>query len=318
MALANVTDWDGKASYGPGATVRYWGKYFRAQRDITVPFFLFSNDTPDSSADWVETSPSQLFGHGGHGGGGHGGGHHGGGGRGGRGGFRGGWGGGGWGWGDPYYVVDPLCDAIGPNGECITYPRSVIIGDDTEKFARAMHERWANLNSIKQMPVGVARILLSGAQQAYNQAASIIAAANLPRPAGFVNTGGKLKWHTDTLATMTDPQAVYAPGNDLKQWVSEAYTALDVADYGASRAGWSTTWSKVADYVAALPKAIAAQVGNVLATAETAAKWGLGITLGVVGLLGYAAYKIVTSETGKRVAGDVATTYLTGGMGGRR
>ena len=51
---------------------------------------------------------------------------------------------------------------------------------------------------------------------------------------------------------------------------------------------------------------------HIVESVESTAKWTAAIALGVVGLLGFVAYKIVTSQTGAAVAGAATHAYLDG------
>lgn len=244
------------------------------------------------------------------GGGGHGGGGHGGGGHGGHGGHGGGNRGrrvyGFWPYGSTYYYDDEhndtQCLEYDRYGNCLVYasPNIEVFG----MFDIAARQR--QMNELKQVPVSVAQILLRGGQQAIDHARALAASKNLPGGGARDKVYWALKWHETELSKLKDtPTAMYASGEDLKKFVMQSFIEANAADEGAVAIDqmWSAMWADIGHAIAALPAAVVAKVSEVVDTAETTAKWTLVIVAGVVGLLGYGAYKILQGPTGQAAVG---------------
>lgn len=336
---AGARPWDNHDSYWTGEVVYYDLKYWRAVRPVEPPFVpaLMSGEVPGESDAWRETSQpaADLLGHRGGGGGGH---HHGGGGGGG-----GRWRGGGWrgGWGYPYaypsaYYTDDIevCDPdLDPDCDEEYVPvvsvlparrRLAVLGMLGPRDIAAKQDQ---MDALKQVPVGAARILLKGGANSTGGMQAIASAianakqpwyrADLPGDTTRKNVQGHLQWHADALDKISDPNAIYASGADLKKWVMQAFIEQNATEEGAAEArqSWSKAWSDWADmwvdiaqFIAALPREIAKKiVENVTGVPLWA--WVAGSAM-LAGLLGYGVYKIASGPAGGVVAGVVARRYL--------
>jgi hypothetical protein len=238
---------------------------------------------------------SEVFGKG-KGGGGH---HH----------HHGGWGGtpwAGWGrYGDPYayepdYFADPIVipvilnpdgthSFLNENGEIEKV--DVLGAIDTGAWQRQM-------NTIKQVPVSVARIMLRSGQDAITRAQAIAAANNLPGDTARQNVKWKLAWHAESLANQKDPNAMYSSGDDLKKWALAAYVEANAAEEGAYwiAQAWSAMWSEIGAAIRALPVQIAQEVNKTAGALLGLPIWAIVVgAVGVVGL-GVAVYSGVRAS----------------------
>jgi hypothetical protein len=162
-----------------------------------------------------------------------------------------------------------------------------------------------DMNNLKNFSVSAAQILLRNGQAAIDRAIAVGKQRSLPGESKRNEVFWKLKWHADKLASlMSTPSAVYESGNDLKEWVTRAFIEGNAAEEGSATldVAWASMMAEIRQNIAAIP-----------AAAATAGKWTLGITLGVVGLAGYAAYKLINSELGHTVVGAATHAYVGGG-----
>lgn len=182
-------------------------------------------------------------------------------------------------------------------------------------------------NTLKQVPVSVARILVKNGTDAINHANSVAQSKNSiitgPFPGGSDRAivQGKLQWHANTLAGLSDPAAMYASGDDLKKVVTSAYIESNAADEGAAwiSASWSQLWVDIKVAIAALPQQAAKlaaegakDVGSVInAAASNLISSATGLPTWVVvaggaavlGLVGFGVYKILAGPTGGAIVG---------------
>jgi hypothetical protein len=245
----------------------------------------------------VEEVVEEIMGHGGHG-------HHGGGGGGGR--FRGtpwaGWGA----WGDPYAydmdydLVEPIIVPVILNTQDTTTPQQanvVTTGQDVTVLGMIDIQAWqAQMNTIKQVPVSVARVLLKSGQDAIQRAMNVAKSKSLPGDTARETCFWKLVWHEEALAKLPDPNAMYSSGDDLKKWVLAAYVEANAAEEGALwiAQAWSQMWNEIGVALAKLPKQIAAQVNQTVGSLLGMPVWLmvlLGLTVVGGGVLVYAKAK---------------------------
>lgn len=196
----------------------------------------------------------------------------------------------------------------------------VVGGINIQKWQRQM-------NVLKQVPVGVAQILLAKGQAAIQYAQGIAAAMdrmhawnpfveNMPGATKRAEVAGKLQWHADTLKkiaptaakayeqyTSGDKKAFkkagmtlaapYASGEDLKKWVMQAFVEANAVEEGAERLidAWNRMWAEIGEALAALPAAIAKQAGDVAQNLVWYLKWTYWIAIaGGVVALGFVAW----------------------------
>jgi hypothetical protein len=182
-----------------------------------------------------------------------------------------------------------------------------------------------DFKNLKIVPVSAAQTMLAAGQDAINTAISNaknkerMFSGPLPRGSARENVMWKLRWHADNIAKLGLGQNdLYPNADDLKKWVLEAFMEANAVDGEPDQ--WTSVWAnkfsammvKIGQQIAAIPAAALAIAKESLAKAETTAKWTLGITLGVVGLVGYAAYKIATGPLGQ-TAVHAAVSGYTGG-----
>lgn len=169
------------------------------------------------------------------------------------------------------------------------------------------------MDALKPVTVGIARAIVVNAKEVITKAIAAADARGLPGPTQRKLVKDHLQWHQDKLVAEQDPMAMYAPGNDLKEWALRAFEEANAVEEGAEwvDGAWSRMWDEITRELAKLPAKIRegakAAIGNV-----TGIPWWVWATGGtvVVGLLGFTAYKIVTGPVGAAAA----SAYL----GGRR
>jgi predicted DNA-binding protein (MmcQ/YjbR family) len=300
--LGALLDFDNHSTYNTGDTTYYAGKYWRAVRQIEPPFLpaFMSGDVPGESDAWRETSAPAILGRGG--------GHRGGGFR--TGGAR--WGGYGWGYpayyGPNYYLVDDDYDdtqdvEVDEYGRRWVRRADILGAVDIQQYTKQME-------SLKQVPVAVAKVLLRNAQKAIDDARVMAKQPwykfSLPGDKARDDVYWKLQWHAAELAKPEMlPTAMYAPGSDLKHWTVQAFVEKNAAQEGDKTNSWSAAWSdwvemwvEIGRVIASLPAAIVKKIdeaGEEVAWYLKATGW---VIIGAAGLLGYATYKIVTGPTG--------------------
>jgi hypothetical protein len=180
-----------------------------------------------------------------------------------------------------------------------------VIGSDVYVGLVDISAQQKQMNTLKQVPVSVALILLHNGQDAIDHARATASKDNLPGTSARDAVYWKLKWHEAELAKGGASSEMYGSGADLKKYVMEAFVEANAAEEGAAwiEGAWNKMWQEIGRAVAALP----AQVRQAVATAVSSITgvpiwaWAIGGTL-VVGLVGYGAYKIL--------AGPVARRYL--------
>ena len=262
-----------------------------------------------------------VGGGGGHGEGGHGG--HGGHGR-GRG-VRGGWWGGPW-WGD-YDGFDYL-EAVDAADDEVTLDDVVNVAKALKKVEKKkggktvigafdIQQSQRQMDTLKQVTVGIAKVLVKRGQQVANEtilqakgvstAADALAVAtsggvtsDLPGITSLKNTLGHLNWHANALAKLSDASAIYSSGDDLKKWTMQAWIDANSVEEGRERQQeiWTEMWVEIGDAVAKLPaklaKAVAAIPGQLIEAVTGIPVWVWivgGVT--ILGLVGFGVYKII-------------------------
>jgi hypothetical protein len=168
------------------------------------------------------------------------------------------------------------------------------------------------MNALKQVPVSVAKSLLKGGQQVIANAITLADAKNLPGSTARKNVQDHLLWHANAIKGA--PESIYASGEDLKKWTMEAFIESNSVEDGAAWIGdaWNQLWSDIEANIKALPATVAKTVGNVVSAVVPWWVWPVGA--GVVGLVGFTAYKVLTSDVGKNALG----TAIGYRLGGRR
>ena len=170
-------------------------------------------------------------------------------------------------------------------------------------------EKQRQMTALKAMPVSVAKTMLRSGQLVIARTIQTAALEGLPGPAAREKVRGKLKWHASTLSKFSDPNAVYASGDDLRKWVMQAYIESNAVEEGSAYADqlWSEMWTEIKQNMAALPaKAREAVIKAASGALETVTgiptwAWGVGAAIGL-GLIGFVGYKIVTGPAGAMVA----------------
>ncbi len=181
-----------------------------------------------------------------------------------------------------------------------------LFGEDTAAFVAAETARQRQMGALKQVPVSVARALLRGGQDAISHAKSVAAAKSLPGSTDRDTVFYKLQWHQNELAKLSDPNAMYAPGNDLKTWVTAAFRESDVADIGAGwiANAWNVMWSDIGKAIAALPALLRDEMKKAVENITGVPLWALAVGgVGLVGLAAFFVYKMANTSAGAAVAG---------------
>jgi nitrate reductase NapE component len=170
------------------------------------------------------------------------------------------------------------------------------------------------MDALKQVTVSIAEPLLRGGQTAINNAINGAKQPwykpDLPGDNSRAIVKGKLDWHASTLAPLAStPNAMYASGEDLKQWVLAAFREANAVEEGSAQLqkAWDQMWSDIADAAKALPKEVAKFVGDVSSnvvkglTGLPIWAWAL-IATGVVGALGFFIWALARTPAGTAVA----------------
>lgn len=216
----------------------------------------------------------------------------------------------------PVYVQEERCDFIDDNGNCVDIVD--ILGEDgwvdiVGMFDFNVEQR--RMDALRNVPVSVAQILLSGGMAAIQGAISAAKQPfykpDLPGDNARKNVLGKLQWHANTLAPLAGtPNAMYASGDDLKKTVLAAFRESNAAQEGAAylEAAWQLMWSQISVALANLPKDVAKKVGetfgDVVKNATGVPVWGWAIILtGVVAGLGFGIYKLANTRAATAAAG---------------
>lgn len=163
--------------------------------------------------------------------------------------------------------------------------------------------RQKDMNSLKQMPVSIAQILLKNGQQVISRAILVANMMKLPGPTARKNCSDHLQWHADTLAKLaSSPNMLYASGDDLKKWVMQAFIEENAVEEGAAYLdqAWGQMWAEIGQKIAELPANVAAAVSEAAEGAATMSKWVIGGIVVVVCFVGLLAYKIIAGPVGKR------------------
>lgn len=170
------------------------------------------------------------------------------------------------------------------------------------------------MDSLKQVPVSVAQVLLKYGQQAIdyaNQTAAIIDLAQaqipftekLPGATRRAEVTGKLRWHKDALAklapsamelaltkgnpealkaSMSKMSATYASGADEKEWVLQAFIEANAVREGvtALTTMWNEMWAEIIEELKKLPAAVAKAAGDVVKEVQWYAKAATWLIIG--------------------------------------
>lgn len=202
-------------------------------------------------------------------------------------------------WGDwwPYGEEVDIDDVVG----------DVIAGYDLGVWRKQM-------NSLKQVPVSIALVLLKYGQQAIdyaNQTAAIVDLAQaqipftqkLPGATRRAEVTGKLRWHKDQLATLApsalslaltggNPEALkanmakmsatYVSGSDLREWVLQSFIEANAVREGVSALStmWDDMWTEIIEALKKLPVAVAKAAGNVVKEVQWYAKAATWLIIG--------------------------------------
>lgn len=169
------------------------------------------------------------------------------------------------------------------------------------------------MNTLKQVPVSVALVLLRYGQQAISEATQVAKAKSLPDLKTLDTTYWKLKWHEDELKKATNMGGIYAPGDDLKKWVMQAFIEHNAVEEGSAWIdnAWPRMWSEIKAALAALPSNIRAAASSAVETVTGVPLWAWGVgAAALAGLLGFAAYKVATGPMGRAFGGVAARRYL--------
>lgn len=179
-----------------------------------------------------------------------------------------------------------------------------VSGDAPDAFDIAAETQ--KMNSLKQVPVSVAQVLLRNGQGAINHAMQSAKANNLPNQNTLSTNYYKLAWHQSELAKYAaTPFALYPSADDLKKWVLEAFINSNATDVGAAwiNDGLQKMWSEIRTAIAALPAAARAAVSSAIENITGVPTWAFAVGgVAVVSLVGYAVYKIAMGPTGQAAA----------------
>jgi hypothetical protein len=268
----------------------------------------------------------------GHGGGGHGGGGHHGGGH--HGGFRGGMI-----YGGPWYEDDglELLDTVDlddePTVDDVVNAVVARLKEQKEIVGAAnyydLQQAQQQMNSIKQVTIGIAQGLLGGGQRAIDRARELATKYNLPDSGRSLGKDResiywKLKWHADELAKhRSEPStSLYASGEDLKSWVIQAFIACNAAEQGqetneemTTGQMWADMWIVVGKEAAKLPGELRHAISAAIETVTGIPTWVFWVTGGaIVVLLGVGVYKLLrgAAPIAGRIAEQVAVKRLGG------
>jgi hypothetical protein len=227
---------------------------------------------------------------------------------------------------------------------CAGLRPKTIIGLDAVAFDIATAAR--QMDSLKVVPVGVAKALLKGGQNAINwaiagavkkinlstwfpPALALQIAANvtdliqqgssLPGATNRSNVYWKLQWHQNALKTAGADSITYTAADDLKKWVMQAFIEANAVAEGTQVMGaaWSDMWTDAYAAIAAMPaqagaaivevrKQVGDIVNNVVESGTGIPLWGWALIGGVT--LGGVIY--VASKVLIGVAPVAAAAYL--------
>lgn len=139
---------------------------------------------------------------------------------------------------------------------------------------KAVNDRAIQMGKLREVPVSVANSLLKGGQNAIQQAMLTAAVSDLPGQSAREKVYWKLQWHADNLKKFTKPDQIYPSGDDLKNWVLQAFTEWDAAVEGAEALNdaWWQMWKDIGANLAALPVSVAKAASSLARSAEDAAK----------------------------------------------
>lgn len=154
----------------------------------------------------------------------------------------------------------------------------------------------SQMNTLKQVPVSVAHILLTSGQNTINGAlakaksSESVFTGPLPGGTARANCAAHLKWHQDELQKYTDQNAMYPNADDLKKWVMQSYIEANAVEEGATwiAGAWSQMWAEIGQAIKALPVTIAAKINETASSLLGLPTWGIGLAvLGFAGIIGY-------------------------------
>jgi hypothetical protein len=176
-----------------------------------------------------------------------------------------------------------------------------------------------NMDDLKPVTVEIAKLLLRGGQEAIDGAIKGAKQPwykpDLPGDKRRDNVMWKLRWHADTLGRLAGsmPHTTYVSGDDLKKWVMAAYIEANAVEEGAAyvEQSWNRMWTEIRDQLAKIPKAVREAAANAVYTITGVPVWGWVVgAIGVVGILGWAIYKLANTRAGGAVAGVAVRRYL--------
>jgi hypothetical protein len=164
------------------------------------------------------------------------------------------------------------------------------------------------MNTLKQVTVGIARALVKGGQSVAKQTIDEATANDLPGITSLKNTQAHLQWHANKLSGLSDPTAMYDSSDDLKKWAMQAWIDANAVDEGAGyqQQAWDDMWTEIGTNLVSLPAKVA---NTVMAIPGQIVKGVTGIPLwawilggvGLVVLVGVGVFKLL------KVATPVAT-----------
>lgn len=166
------------------------------------------------------------------------------------------------------------------------------------------------MNTLKPVTVGAAKALIHGGQQVISVAQEMSRASDLPDTNTLATTAGHLHWHQQKLAGLKDDKAIYDSADDAKKWTMQAFIESNAVEEGAAYLdeAWSQMWTEIGQNLASVPSKVISYAGGVVSTAVKSVTglpmwaWSL-VIIGGVGLVGYGAYKILSSSGGQNVLG---------------
>ena len=176
------------------------------------------------------------------------------------------------------------------------------------------------MNTLKQVTVSVAKVLVRGAQKVANETITLahggIFDKELPGITSLKNTQGHLQWHADKLAGLSDPMALYDSSDDVKKWAMQAWIDANAVEEGRARQGeiWDDMWTEIGQELAKMPakivKAVVALPGQAFEGLTGIPSWVFWVGGGVLVLgVGVGVWKLITLAT-PAVAHVAAQRYL--------
>jgi len=168
-----------------------------------------------------------------------------------------------------------------------------------------VQEYVARMDSLKQVPVSVARVLCKNGGDVIYQATLLAIAKNLPGMSARKTATGKLRWHEGELSKLSDPNAIYSSGDDLKKWVLAAYVEANAVEEGLGwvSTAWGKMWNEIGAAIAKLPVQIAMQINETAGALLGVPGWAVGVAvLSIVGV-GVAAYTGVLDYGRSKILG---------------